>query len=100
VGFLIVFLVAAVVGIAVYAQTLREQLTSISAEANDGDAATVETTDVAPDGWQDRVVGFARLVVVISVAAIGVAAFLWIAVSELVRLIKELIPNGIGFGVG
>jgi hypothetical protein len=106
VGYLIVFVVAAAVGVAVYAITLREGLQPAPAAPPGGGTGAGASETAAPpsDGtyvsvsggtpdWQSRLTGLLGLVVAVVVGAVAMATIAYMAVSAIVRLVGGLAPD-------
>lgn len=99
-GYLIVFLTAAGVGVAVYALTLREGLQPIPGfEEPDRPAERpAESTYVSVVGdrpdWQSRLTGLLGLSVAVVLGAVALAAVLYVSVSTIARLVGDLAPAG------
>jgi hypothetical protein len=97
VGYLLVFLVAAGVGVAVYAITLRDGLQPIPGfgepDRPPTDTAYVSVTGGKPD-WQSRLTGLFGLIVAVVLGAVALAAVLYIAIGTIVRLLGDIAPDG------
>jgi hypothetical protein len=81
-GYLLVFLIAAAVGVAVYALTLRGQLPTSTGAGGSGTPAPPPPGDYVPvtgwrPDWQSRLTGLLGLLlaVVLGAAAIAIAAY-------------------------
>jgi hypothetical protein len=94
-----VFLVAVGVAVAVYVTTVRggqpiaDGFGPEAATPGSGDGGTyVPVTATRPD-WQSRLTGFLGLLIAVVVAAIVVAASLYVGVSWLVETIGDLVTR-------
>ena len=100
VGYVIVFVVAAAVGVGVYAVTLREGLQPIPG-FSDTDPLTpaapggsyVSVTGGRPD-WQSRLTGLFGLMVAVVLGAAALAAILYASISAVIRILGHLAPSG------
>jgi hypothetical protein len=91
-GYLFVFLIAAAVGVAVYAITLRSDapLTSAGSAPDPGTAAPpgdyVTVTGWRPD-WQSRLTGLLGLLLAVILGAAAIAVSLYLGGSFVARLL-------------
>jgi hypothetical protein len=98
VGYLIVFVIASIVGVAVYALTLREGLLPLPTAGEPGAAASrpegtyVSVAGGRPD-WQSRLTGLIGLVVAVVLGAVALAAVLYVSISSVVRILGHLAPS-------
>jgi hypothetical protein len=100
VGYLIVFVIASAVGVAVYALTLREGLVPVEstsagepgAEASRPEGTYVSVAGGRPD-WQSRLTGLIGLVVAVVLGAVALAAILYVSISSVVRIVGHLAPS-------
>ncbi len=101
-GYLIVFVVAATVGVAVYVATLRAPVPTVAATARAGDRGSaaslaggsyVAVAGVRSD-WQTRLTGLLGLLVAVVVGAAALATALYLSVSFLVRLFGGVGDDG------
>ncbi len=97
VGYLIVFVVAAGAGVAVYAMTLRDGVQPIPG-FSDPAGPSPEGTYVSVAGgkpdWQSRLTGLLGLTVAVVVGAVALAGVLYVSISAVVRLLSNLAPDG------
>jgi hypothetical protein len=101
--YLIVFIVAAAAGLAVYLVTLRADPQADST-VRAGVPAGAPTGAPGPGylpiaatrtDWQTRLTGFLGLIVAIVLAAVFLATTLYVSFSTLVRLIGNAAPSGV-----
>jgi hypothetical protein len=103
VGYLIVFVVAAGVGVAVYALTLRDATFTVAGPGEPSrsapDGTYVSVSGGTPD-WQSRLTGLVGLLVAVVIGAVALAAVLYLSISAVVRLVSGLAPaSGSSVGV-
>jgi hypothetical protein len=99
-GYLIVFLTAAGVGVGVYALTIREGIQPIPGFSEPDRPRQPEGTYVSVSGdrpdWQSRLTGLLGLSVAVVLGAVALAAVMYLSVSTIVRILGELAPDGVG----
>jgi hypothetical protein len=97
VGYLIVFLIAAAVGVTVYGLTLREAVQPAGGTSGGfgepaPDATYVSVTGGKPD-WQSRLTGFFGLAAAVVLGGVALAAVSYLAIEAIVRLVGGLAPT-------
>jgi hypothetical protein len=101
VGYLLVFVIAAGVGVAVYALTLRDGMQPIPGFSEPDppkpEGSYVSVAGGTPD-WQSRLTGLLGLVVAVVIGAVALAAVLYISIDTIVRLLGNLAPEGSAVG--